>query len=159
MDDEPDDPVMARITAAVERSQSGDAAGARADFDALWQEIGPDGDPFHRCTLAHFAADVQDDPHEELAWDQQALDAARHVTQARVEEYHPSLAIEGFFPSLYLGLAEDHRKLGHLDEAREHLEGARARLAALPEDGYGAMIRSGFERVAALLDAGGDDPP
>lgn len=150
------DPVMDRITAAVERSRSGDRSGARADFATLWGEIGPDGDPFHRCTLAHFAADVQDDPHEELAWDRHALEAAREVTDARVKEYHPQLAIEGFFPSLHLGLAEDLRGLGHLEEARAHLDAAHAGLGALPDGGYGDMVRGGLERVASLLDA--DDP-
>jgi hypothetical protein len=151
-DEPPTDPVMARILAAVGRSQAGDAEGARTDFAAVWADIGPDGDPFHRCTLAHYAADAQDDLRAELAWDEIALEAAAEVTDARAQEHHGSLVIEGFFPSLHLNLAEDHRRLGDLANARHHIDEARRRLSALPEDGYGAMIRAGVDRVAALLE-------
>jgi hypothetical protein len=151
-DERSTDPVMDRITAAVERSRSGDRSSARADLAALWDEIGPDGDPFHRCTLAHYAADVQDDLRAELAWDEVALEAAGQVSDARAKEHHESLAIEGFLPSLHLNLAEDHRRLGDAASARHHIEEARRRLSALPEDGYGAMIRAGVDRVAALLE-------
>jgi hypothetical protein len=153
-DEPPTDPVMTRILDAVARSQAGDAEGARSDFAAIWADIGSDGDPLHRCTLAHYAADVQDDLRAELAWDELALEAARHVTNARVEEHHASLAIEGFFPSLHLNLAEDHRRLGDVARARHHIGEARRCLSALPGDGYGAMIRSGVDRVAALLEGG-----
>jgi hypothetical protein len=151
-DEQPTDRVMARILAAVARSQAGDAEGARTDFAAVWADIGPDGDPFHRCTLAHYAADVQDDLRAELAWDEVALEAAGQVTDAQAKEHHGSLAIEGFFPSLHLNLAEDHRRLGDTASARHHVEEARRRLSALPEDGYGAMIRAGVDRVSALLE-------
>jgi hypothetical protein len=47
----------------------GDREEARSRFTALWDEIGDEGDPLHHCTLAHFMADAQDDPEEELVWD------------------------------------------------------------------------------------------
>ncbi len=152
-DEQSADPVMVRIMAAVERSQSGDAAGARADFAVIWGDVGPEADPFHRCTLAHYAADVQEDLREELAWDVYALEAAQDVTDARAKEHHASLAIEGFFPSLHLNLAEDYRKLRDVENARHHIAAAREHLSVLPEYGYGAMIRAGVDRVGALLDA------
>ncbi len=152
-DEQPADPVMVRIMAAVERSQSGDRRGARADFAVIWDDLGREGDPFHRCTVAHYAADVQDDVREELAWDARALEAANEVTDSRVKEHHASLTIEAFYPSLHLNLAEDHRKLGEVDMARHHIAAARACLSALPDQGYGAMIRAGVDRVGALLDA------
>ena len=155
----PADPVMARIVAAVQRAYEGDAAGARDDFDLIWRELGPDGDPLHRVTAAHYAADVQDEPRDELAWDLDALGAAEEVTDARARDYHADLAIEGFFPSLHLNLAEDYRTLGDLTAARRHIAAARERVSALPEDGYGAMIRSGIDRLAALLDESGSVPP
>ena len=146
------DPVMSEIAAAVQAGQEGDRADARARFDDLRARLGDDGDPFHRCTLAHYAADVQDDPHEELRWDERALAAAEEVTDERAHTYHPSLRIAGFYPSLHLNLADVHRRLGHDAAARRHLDLARERIDALSDDGYGRMIRAGIERCAERLD-------
>jgi hypothetical protein len=38
------DEVMSRISAAIERSQSGDREWARQRFSELWKELSPDGD-------------------------------------------------------------------------------------------------------------------
>ncbi|MDX6313811.1 MAG: hypothetical protein QOF44_3275, partial [Streptomyces sp.] len=63
------DEVMTRIGQVVMLLHGGDREEARNRFLALWEEIGEDGDPLHRCTLAHYMADTQDDPEEELVWD------------------------------------------------------------------------------------------
>lgn len=145
------DDVMGRLSAAIERSQRGDREGARQQFVELWTELSPDGEPFHRCLLAHYMADVQDDPHEELAWDLRALEAAALSTDERARELHASLSVRGFYPSLHLNLAEDYRKVGDLARAREHVARARASADALGEDGYGRMIRAGIERLSRQL--------
>jgi hypothetical protein len=145
------DEVMSRIGVAIEKSQTGDREGARQLFAEIWKELSPDGDPFHRCSLAHYMADVQEDPREELLWDLRALEAAELVTDERARQYHATLAVRGFFPSLHLNLAEDYRKLGDLVRAREHVTRARASAEALGEDGYGRMIRAGIERLSRLL--------
>ena len=72
----------------------------------------PDGDALHRCMIAHYMADMQADPRQELLWDRRALEAAGSLTGAGAKEYHPSL---------HLNLAEGYRKLGDWDAAREHL--------------------------------------
>lgn len=142
------DPVLAEITAAAELFRAGDTAAARDRFAATWESIGADGDPFHRCVLAHYAADAQAEPHEELWWDQRALEAADQVVPGTTE---PDVA--GFYPSLHLNLADVHRRLGHLTEATHHIERAREVVDLLPDDGYGRMIRDGITRCAARLDA------
>lgn len=152
------DETMARIVAAIEQGRAGDTSGARAELGLLWEEIGPGGDPLHRCTLAHFMADLQDDDRDELTWDERALDAATALTDARAQEYHSSLQARALLPSLHLNLADDHRRLGAADRAREHLAAARVSLPDLPEDGYGTLIRSGFDHVAAALEAGSTAP-
>ncbi len=70
---------MTRIGQAVMLLHAGDREEARNRLGALWAELGSDGDPLHRCTLAHYMADAQDDPGDELAWDLRALTAAEAV--------------------------------------------------------------------------------
>lgn len=150
----PDDPVMAEIDAAARAGHAGDRAEARTRFSALWDRIGPGGDPLHRCTLAHLAADVEDDPRDELEWDVRALAAADELTDERARRFHPSLSAAGFYPSLHLNLADVHRRLGSPADARRHLDLARDRVGTLNDDGYGRMIRNGIERCGERLDLG-----
>lgn len=147
------DEVMERITAAIEVGRAGETALARARLTALWDQVGPDGDPLHRCTVAHCVADLQEDPWDELAWDQRAQDAAGTLTDERAQRYHSSLAVAGFLPSLHLNLAEDHRTLGDLALAREHIDLARDLSAVLPDDPYGTMLHQAIARVSAALPA------
>jgi hypothetical protein len=142
---------MERIGAAMALSQSGERAAARLRFEEIWAEISSGGEPFHQCVLAHYLADLQDDPRAELAWDLRALEAAGSVTDARVREHHASLRIRGFYPSLHLNLAEDYRRLGEPDKAREHLAEAERMSSALDHDGYGDGIRAAISRLADRL--------
>ncbi|GHF47221.1 hypothetical protein GCM10010218_30660 [Streptomyces mashuensis] len=147
------DVTMERIGEAIALLQSGDAAGARRRFDELWAAIGEDGDAFHRCVLAHYMADVQDDPHEELAWDLRALEAADSLTDARVQQHHATLAVRGFYPSLHLNVAAAYEKVGAPDRARTHLAKARAHTDALGDDAYGEGIRGALDRLEERLAA------
>ncbi|MFE4208588.1 hypothetical protein ACFRSX_12515 [Streptomyces goshikiensis] len=71
-----EDAVMTRIGQAVILLHAGDREEARNRLGEIWAEIGAEGDSLHRCTLAHYMADAQDDPADELAWDLRALTAA-----------------------------------------------------------------------------------
>ena len=114
-----DDDVMARVTAAVQRGRAGERAAARQELEAMWAEVDRGGgDAFHRCVIAHFTADLQDDDREELLWDERALAAVDGVTDERAQEFDVSLQVRGFLPSLYLSLADDHRRLGNPTRAR-----------------------------------------
>ena len=156
-DDGGPDPVMARIGEAIALGQQGRRAEARQLFSAVWAELGPDGDPLHRCTLAHSMADVQDDLSEELAWDQRALEAAESVTDERAAAAGATGPVAAFYPSLHLNLGEDHRRLGDPAEARRHLQLGQQAAGTLPDDAYGAMIRDGLEALAQRLGAPGPD--
>ena len=145
------DPVMAEIAQVVDRGQTGAAAEARERFALLWERLGPRGDPLHRCALAHYAADVQEELAEELRWDLRALEAADELTDERARQHHGSLTAAGFYPSLHLNLADVHRRLGDPARAREHLDRAEEAVDALGDDGYGRMIRQGIARCAARL--------
>lgn len=151
------DATMTRIGQAIMLLHGGDREEARGRFLDLWAEIGEEGDALHRCTLAHFTADAQDDPSDELAWDLRALSAADELTDARLAEHQQSLAMRAFYPSLHLNLAADYAKLGRSEAARAHLVVARNSVGALGDDAYGDGIRAGIDRLEARLDRAGPD--
>lgn len=151
------DTTMNAITAAVTLGRSGDIAAARDRLLEIWREIGVAGDPLHRCSLAHYLADLYEDPATALTWDIRALDAADSLTDERVQRYHASLRAAGFYPSLHLNLADNFRRLGSWEAAGEHLAAARERLDSLPDDAYGAMIRTALDEVAEAVIARSTD--
>lgn len=141
--------IMARIGEGIGLGRRGKRSAARSLFTDLWIEIGgDDGDPLHRCGLAHSMADVQDDVAEELRWDLVALAAADSISDERLGAAGIDGGAAGFYPSLHLNLGECYRKLGRLDEAREHLDRGVAALSALPDGGYPDMIRAGLIGLA-----------
>ncbi|MFJ5533210.1 hypothetical protein [Streptomyces sp. NPDC093261] len=148
------DAVMSRIGQVVMLHHGGDREEARDRFLGLWAEIGEDGDPLHRCTVAHYMADTQDDPSDELAWDLRALSAAEELSDERVDGYDGydgALAVRAFFPSLHLNLAADYVKLGRCEAARAHLSRARGAADGLGDDGYGDGIRTAIARLERRL--------
>ncbi|MFV2019715.1 hypothetical protein [Micromonospora sp. LOL_023] len=149
------DATLIRINEGVQlHHQQGQRDAARDLFAQIWDDIGGEqGDPLHVCVLAHSMADVQDDVHQELLWDQRALAAADLLTEARVARAGVPVSVAGLYPSLYLNLGECHRKLGDLDRARECLAHARAGIGALGDDAYGRLIRGGLDRLAQQLAA------
>lgn len=153
-DGSPDDPVAARLALGLEgvqAAQSGRTAEARAVFERLWEQLGERGDVFHRCVLAHYLADLQEDPRAELEWDRRALAAADSLTAERARTYEDALQVRAFYPSLHLNLASDHLKLGEPDQAREQLDRAVRSLDALPADDYSAGIRTAVAELRHRL--------
>src|SRR5699024_2227629 len=148
------DPTMDAITAAVTTGRDGDTESARRRLLELWGEIGVLGDPLHRCTLAHYAADLYPDPAQALAWDIRAPDAADAATEERAEQYHPSLHIAGFCSLLHLNLADNYRRLGSFDAAEEHIAATRERISELPEGPYGDTIRTVLDELAEAITRG-----
>ncbi|MBG0856899.1 hypothetical protein I2W78_34880 [Streptomyces spinoverrucosus] len=159
------DAVLTRIGQVVMLHHAGDREEARHRFQKLWAEIGEDGEPLHRCTLAHYMADTQDDPSDELAWDLRALGAAEELTGDRLAADEGALAVRALYPSLHLNLAADYVKLGHADAARTHLRQARGAADALGDDTYGDGVRAAIGRLELRLgeegspDGGGWGPP
>ncbi|MDX6352439.1 MAG: hypothetical protein QOF84_7229 [Streptomyces sp.] len=143
------DEVMTRIGQVVMLLHGGDREEARNRFLALWEEIGEDGDPLHRCTLAHYMADTQDDPEEELVWDGRALRAASGMSGE---------AARGFYPSLHLNLAASYWKVGEERMARSHLSRAREACTGLGDDEYGDGVRAAIGRMELRL-TGSDQLP
>ncbi|MDN3027656.1 hypothetical protein [Streptomyces sp. S.PB5] len=156
------DAVMTRIGQVVMLHHAGDREEARHRFLDLWAEIGEHGDPLHRCTLAHYLADTQDDPSDELAWDLRALTAAEELTDDRLAEHEGALAVRALYPSLHLNLAADYVKLDRTEAARTHLARARRAAGALGDDPYGDGVRAAISRLELRLgeeSGGGWAPP
>ncbi|MET9869997.1 hypothetical protein ABZZ16_28290 [Streptomyces sp. NPDC006386] len=145
------DPTMEAIGQAVAEGRTGNTLSARQKLLTLWSAIGVTGDPLHRCSLAHYLADLYEDPAQALAWDVRALDAADAVTEQRVQEHHASLHIAGFYPSLHLNLADNYRRLGSFDAATEHINAAKEHAPNLPQDAYGAFLRTALDEVAEAI--------
>lgn len=156
-----DDALMTRIGQAVMLLHGGDREEARNRFGAIWTELGEAGDAFHRCTLAHYMADTQDDPGDELAWDLRALTAAdgqapgdERSTTEGAPPPAASAAVRAFYPSLHLSLAADYVKLRRPQAARLHLDRARAAADALEDEGHGNGVRTAIDRLELRLREG-----
>ncbi|MEV7229895.1 hypothetical protein AB0M79_23195 [Polymorphospora sp. NPDC051019] len=151
------DETLTRINQGVQlHHRHGQREAARDLFAQIWDEIGGErGDPLHVCVLAHSMADVQDDVHQELVWDERALAAADLLTDARVARAGVPMSVAGLYPSLHLNLGECYRKVGDLGRARECLQRAQAGIGALGDDDYGRLIKGGLDRLAQQLATAG----
>ncbi|MFJ5062755.1 hypothetical protein ACIP96_25525 [Streptomyces nigra] len=148
--------VLTRIGQVVILHHAGDREEARRRLLDLWTELGADGDPLHRCTLAHYLADTHDDPTDELAWDLRALTEAESAGGAGPTDGPRSVpALKALYPSLHLNLAADYVKLDRAEAARAHLRRARGAAGALGDDSYGAGVRAEIRRLERHL---GDAP-
>ncbi len=152
---EPQDTMIA-IGRGIELNQQGQREAARALFESLWAQLGPDGDPLARCGLAHSMADAQEDPHEELRWDLLALEAADAVTDHDTQVAGMATPAAALYPSLHLNLADVYHRLGDPGRAREHLERGRGAARTLGDDPYGRMIRDAFDRLEERMASGAD---
>ncbi|WP_234430675.1 hypothetical protein [Streptomyces sp. NRRL F-4489] len=154
--------------------RAGDREEARNRLAALWQEIGPRGDAFHRCALAHYMADTQDDPRDELYWDLRALEAAECFVTDRSARSgaagggpagaarsaggpgpgarQPLAALRAFFPALHLDLAADYAGLDRPADARAQLRRARASIRALADGEYRRRLTAAIERLELRLE-------
>ncbi|MFI5638676.1 hypothetical protein ACIA8H_14795 [Streptomyces goshikiensis] len=127
-----EDAVMTRIGQAVILLHAGDREEARNRLGEIWAEIGAEGDSLHRCTLAHYMADAQDDPADELAWDLRALTAA-----------------DGLRPGEEPGLPPGRRP--GQGAARTPGEGAGQGAAQTPGEGPGQAARPGPQQAVRVF--------
>lgn len=134
----------------MQRISEAAAAACADDLAALWDEIGPAGDPVQRCTVAHYLADLQADVEAELMWDERAL--------ACVAEVPSSPQLRAFLPSLHLNLADDYRRVDDPCAAMEHLALAKVLSPALPANDYGTLIRDCIRKVDRALELGSIAP-
>ncbi len=139
------------VLAAVGIALSGDRHQGQIDLLSCW--AGTSGtDHAHRCVLAHYLADLESELAAEISWDEKALASYAHISDADLAPVGIPAAV-GMAPSLHLNLGDGYLRQGRTAQARCQLEAGFAALSALPDDGYGMMIRRGLiglkERLAA----------
>jgi len=137
------------IVAAVGVALGGDRTQGRHDLRACWAGTAQT-DQAQRCILAHYLADLEDDLAAEVAWDEQALTAFANVHDADLAPVGIPAAA-GLAPSLHLNLSDGYLRQCQLTQARDQLAAGPAALSALPDDGYGAMIRRGLTGLQERL--------
>lgn len=139
------------IMSAVGVALSGDRAQGQRELSACWAGT-TDSDHAQRCVLAHYLADLEDVLGDEVAWDERALAEHAHVGEAELAPLGISSAAS-LAPSLHLNLGDGYLRRGDILRAQDQLEAGLAARSALPDDGYGAMLRGGLaglqERLAS----------
>jgi hypothetical protein len=133
------------VLAAIAAWLSG-APGAAEELREKWDAGAP---AWHRCLVAHYAADTEASPVEALVWNDRALDAAMELEPGVPGPV--GFDRDAMLPSLHLNCAEDHRRLGDHAAAARHLQLGRSYSSALADDGYGRLIIGGLDRLAARL--------
>ncbi len=128
-----------------------DREAGRRTFEKLWDELDDHAEVLCRCMIAHHLADLQEEAADALCWDQRAL-AAVFGPGVPLDE-----GLRGFLPSLYLSLADSHRRVGDFDVARMQLAIARGHLEVLASDAYGALIRTRLRGIEVALAARSTD--
>lgn len=61
-------------------------------------------------------------------------------------------------PSLYLSLADDHRRLGEVEHAQEFLDRARSVSDVLGDDPYGTTVKDAMVKITEALAEGSTEP-
>ncbi len=128
----------------------GDKTEARARLLALWDRNSANGARMEMCAIAHFLADTETEPAEELEWDLRSLELATGSREA--EDLEPlSPEFESFLPSVHGSVGNGYRQRGDLERARRHVGFATARAGVLADDAYGQMVRGSLRRLRAGL--------
>jgi hypothetical protein len=128
-------PVLELCQEGMQAETEGRHADARVLFTQAWAAR---TDDFDACVAAHYLARPPGDSEEILRWNQEALRHADAVGDERVA---------AFYPSLHVGEAMAHERLGNPAAARAAFERAAEHVSALPADAYGEELR------AAITDA------
>ncbi|PQZ92941.1 hypothetical protein CQ018_10760 [Arthrobacter sp. MYb227] len=106
----------------------------------------------HRCVLAHYLADTQNDLEQEIAWDEIALKEHAFLEDTDLAPLGIASA-RGLLPSLQLNLADGYHRQGKNDLARDHVGQGLNAAETLNKDGYGQMILAGLNNLAQRINA------
>lgn len=138
---------------AVQLSLEGDRDAARQQLAELWGLLSDDA--FHRCIIAHYMADLQEDARVELEWDRLALESASSGSPESFDGKIPGVEYGAFLPSLHLNLAASHERVGDRESAKQQAVLASQSLATLGATPLGELTRAAVQRLCERLGVGG----
>lgn len=130
---DPDNKVVQLCAKGIEAEVKQDNAEAKKLFMQAWNEASTD---FEKFTAAHYVARHQPSIKEKLKWDETALSFASKINDKNIQTN---------YPSLYLNIAKCYEDLNDLTNAQKNYVLALSYTKALPDDGYGRMIKSGIQ--------------
>ena len=139
------------ITSAVGCALAGDMQRGRDALSDCWEGT-TEADHAQRCVIAHYLADLQSALDEEVRWDEVALSEFAHVADEDLAPVGIPSAV-GLAPSLHLNLGDGYFRQGRVAAARAQLQAGMQSRSDLPADGYGALIRSGLDRLEKRVQA------
>ncbi|WUF62786.1 hypothetical protein OG530_21105 [Streptomyces decoyicus] len=126
---DPELPVVRLCVEGMRAEAAGQTGRALGLFQQAWETA---ADDYEACIAAHYLARHQNSPEETLRWNQECLERADRVGDARVD---------GFYPSLYVNLGQACRRLGRTALARTYFARAAERVGEAPEGQYGDWNR------------------
>ena len=129
---DPDNHVVKLCAEGMKLEGEGKNEGAKQLFLQAWEAA---TDDLEQSTAAHYVARHQESAADKLKWDEVALS---HALKVGNED------IKATYPSLYLNIAKGYEDLHEPDKARMYYKLAYSYAGALPDDGYGRMIRGGI---------------
>ena len=130
---DPNNLIIKLCAQGMEKEGEGKANEAAELFLKAWNDSTTDLEKF---TSAHYVARHQKTVADKLKWDEIALSFALKINDQE---------IKGTYPSLYLNVAKCYEDLNDFENAKKNYQLALSFSKALPDDGYGNMIRSGIE--------------
>jgi len=104
---DPTNPVIKLCIEGTQAEFQGQSDRAYRLYQEAWNAA---EDDYEACIAAHYMARHQADPHENLRWNQIALDKARAVSDEQVVD---------FYPSLYLNMGQSFELLGMMSKANQ----------------------------------------
>jgi hypothetical protein len=140
---DPNNPVIKLCYEGMQAEAAGKPDEARDLFMQAWMAR---QDDFEACVAAHYVARHQENPADQLRWNQEALNRA-----GAVGDSHPE--IRTFYPSLYLNMGWSYESLGDRVEASKFYELAAASVNELPEGPYREMVKGGIHAAQMRMNS------
>ncbi|HBJ72890.1 MAG TPA: hypothetical protein DDY88_04095 [Actinobacteria bacterium] len=142
------------ILEAIGLALAGERDAGQAQLRDCWERT-TDQQHAQRCVLAHYLADLESELEAEIAWDERAINEFSDVGEFDLVPIGISSAA-AMAPSLHLNLGDGYLRASRIAEARTQVVSGIASSGLLDDTGYGALIRSGLDRLLAKVELAED---